>query len=59
MVSLWNIRPCVSCGRGVRCEPDYPAAAQIICWACVETNARAFWTRSLSQIDAVDNEDDR
>lgn len=33
----WSIRPCLVCGRGVKCEPGYPADVQVACWRCIRS----------------------
>jgi hypothetical protein len=32
---IWSLRPCMSCGALVKCEPRYPDAAYVVCSTCI------------------------
>lgn len=39
MTGVWSIRRCFMCGRGVKCEPGYPATARVVCQRCLAMGA--------------------
>lgn len=37
--TMWSIRPCIICGKGVKCEPGYPQAIKVVCPTCINAAA--------------------
>ena len=33
--TVWSIRPCSACGKGVKCEPGYPMEIRVVCADCI------------------------